>query len=245
MRRNADRARPEPSQGDLAAARAEMVERQLRPRGVTDERVLAAMGSVPRERFVEPEMRPRAYQDAALPSRLGQTISQPLMVGLMTQLLAADPGAHVLEIGTGTGYQAAVLAAMGCRVTTLERLPALADAARATLDSLSVDCLGPDVFRLGDLVEIRVADGTLGAADGAPWQRILVTAGAPHVPAALVAQLAVAGRLVIPVGARWEQELLLVERDRDEVRTSRHGACVFVPLIGADAWAGNATDGGS
>ena len=199
-----------------------MVEWQLRARGVRDERVLAAIAAVPRERFVRPGDLDLAYADEALPIEHGQTISQPLMVALMTELLAAEPGDHVLDVGTGSGYQAAVLAEMGCRVLGIERVPELAAAARARLAAIGY----------GDEVEIRVGDGTLGAPDAAPWWRILVAAAAPRVPEALTAQLADGGRLVIPVGGRWEQDLLLVERDGPHLRTTHHGACVFVPLVG-------------
>jgi protein-L-isoaspartate(D-aspartate) O-methyltransferase len=144
------------------------------------------------------------------------------MVGLMSQLLDPEPGQHVLDVGTGSGYQAAVLAAMGCRVTSIERVAELADAARRLLAELGY----------GDAVEVRVGDGSVGAPDGAPWPRILVAAAAPRVPDALTAQLADGGRLVIPVGARWEQDLVLVEREGGRLRTTNHGACVFVPLVG-------------
>jgi protein-L-isoaspartate(D-aspartate) O-methyltransferase len=206
----------------FAADRAEMLERQLRARGVRDERVLRAMAAVPREAFVQGHLRHRAYADEALPIEHGQTISQPLMVALMTELLDPDPGDRVLDIGTGSGYQAAVLVEMGCRVLGIERVPELAAAARERLAGLGY----------GESVEIRVGDGTLGAPEEAPWGRILVAAAAPRVPEALTDQLADGGRLVIPVGARWEQDLLLVERDGARLRTTSHGGCVFVPLVG-------------
>jgi protein-L-isoaspartate(D-aspartate) O-methyltransferase len=180
------------------------------------------MGAVPREAFVPSYLRDLAYADEALPIDHEQTISQPLMVALMSQLLAPDPGDRVLEVGTGSGYQAAVLAAMGCRVLGIERIPELAASARERLATLGY----------GDAVEIRVGDGSVGAPDGAPWARILVAAAAPRVPDALTDQLADGGRLVIPVGARWEQDLVLVEREAGRLRTTNHGACVFVPLIG-------------
>ena len=204
-----------------------MLSVQLRARGIVDERVLAAMAAVPRERFVPAESRDLAYADRALRIGANQTISQPYMVALMTQLLDPPPGCRVLEIGTGSGYQAAVLAAMGCDVLGVERLPELADAARQRIDALA----------FGTRVEIRVGDGSLGWAAGAPWSRIVVAAAAPSVPEALVAQLADGGRLVIPVGGRWEQELLLVERRGSGLATSDHGPCVFVLLRGAGGWA--------
>ena len=199
-----------------------MLETQLRPRGIHDPRVLAAMAAVPREAFLPGYLRDLAYADEALPIEHEQTISQPLMVALMTELLAPDPGDRVLEVGTGSGYQAAVLVAMGCRVLGIERIPDLAAAARDRLARLGY----------GDGVEVRVGDGSAGAPDGAPWARILVAAAAPSVPDALADQLAEGGRLVIPVGPRWEQELVLVERQGGRLRTSNHGGCVFVPLIG-------------
>ncbi len=205
-----------------AAARARMVERQLRARGIRDARVLAAMGAVPREAFVPADLRDLAYADEALPIERGQTISQPLMVGLMTELLAPERGGRVLDVGTGSGYQAAVLAEMGCRVTSVERVPELAATARERLAALGY----------GDLVEVRVGDGSAAEPGGAPWPAIVVAAAAPSVPATLTDQLADRGRLVIPVGSRYEQELVLVERDGDVLRTSHHGACIFVPLVG-------------
>jgi protein-L-isoaspartate(D-aspartate) O-methyltransferase len=198
-----------------------MVERQLRARGVRDERVLAAMAAVPRERFVRRGDQDLAYADEALPIEAGQTISQPLMVALTLELLAPRPGDRVLDVGTGSGYQAAILAAMGCAVLSIERLPELAEAARDRLAALG--CTS---------VEVRVGDGSLGDPDGAPWQRIVVGAAAPAVPQPLADQLADGGRLVVPVGGRWEQDLTLVVRDGDRLHTSRHGGCVFVPLIG-------------
>lgn len=229
-----------------AAARARMVETQLRGRGIAAPRVLAAMAAVPREMFVPVALRDRAYADEALPIEHGQTISQPFMVGLMTELLAPEPGDRVLDVGTGSGYQAAVLAAMGCRVTSVERVPELAATARARLAGLG----------FGDLVEVRVGDGSAGgpvaaaepgrtggllsageplSAGGpsaAAWPRIIVAAAAPDVPEALLARLADGGRLVIPVGGRDVQVLVLVERDGAKLHTTRHGACIFVPLLG-------------
>jgi len=206
-----------------------MVERQLRARGIHDERVLAAMGAVPRERFVPADLLSAAYADGALPTMSGQTISQPYIVALMTELLAPEPGDRVLEVGTGTGYQAAILASMGCRVTGYERLPELAAGARARLAELD----------LGDLVDVRVGDGSVGDPGGAPWPRIIVAAAAPDVPDTLTRQLAEGGRLVVPVGGRWEQELTLVVRDGDRLRTSRHGGCIFVPLVGEGGYKGH------
>ena len=200
-----------------------MVARQLRNRGIRDERVLEAMGAVPRELFVEAEDRSIAYADEALPIEAGQTISQPFMVARMTELLDVHPGDRILEIGTGSGYQAAILARLGARVTSIERQATLVPAARARLRDLG----------LGDLVEIRVADGSLGDPVGAPWDGIIVTAAAPVVPQPLRDQLAEGGHLVIPVGPRDRQILMVVTRHGDEWVEQPDGACVFVPLIGA------------
>lgn len=203
-----------------------MVERQLRARGVADERVLAAMGSVPRELFLDEAQRPHAYADEALPIESGQTISQPYVVARMTELLATRPGDRILEIGTGSGYQAAILATLGCRVTSIERHPELADIARARLAQIPP----------ADTVEVRVGDGTHGAPDGAPWDGIIVTAAAPAVPGPLRGQLANGARLVIPVGTRSRQDLLVITRHGDEWTEESDGAVVFVPLIGDEGF---------
>jgi protein-L-isoaspartate(D-aspartate) O-methyltransferase len=200
-----------------------MVERQLRGRGISDERVLAAMAAVPREAFVPATLADRAYDDDALPIDAGQSISQPYIVAWMTELLRVDDGARVLEIGTGTGYQAAVLAAMGARVRTLERIPALAEAARARLAGLGWT----------DDVEVIVADGSLGDPATAPHARILVTAGAPTMPGPLLDQLAEGGRLVIPIGASGDQQLVVISREDRRIVETPVGPVAFVPLIGA------------
>ena len=211
------------SERDLGPARAAMVAGQLRGRGIKDERVLEAMGTVPREDFVSETERRHAYADEALPIEAGQTISQPFMVARMTELLDVRAGARILEIGTGSGYQAAVLARLGAQVTSLERQAVLVPAARERLRHLG----------LGDSVEIRVADGSLGDPAGAPWDGIIVTAAAPAIPDALREQLADGGRLVIPVGPRDRQILIVVTRHGQEWSERPDGACIFVPLIGA------------
>ncbi len=200
-----------------------MVERQLRGRGIRDERVLAAMAAVPRERFIPADLADRAYDDDALPIADGQSISQPYVVAWMTELLHVEPGSPVLEIGTGSGYQAAVLAAMGARVRTIERLPSLAGAARERLVAAG----------WGDAVEVVVADGSLGDPAGAPHARIIVTAGAPTLPGPLLDQLGEGGRLVVPVGASGDQQLILVTRAAGRLVETPMGGCAFVPLIGA------------
>lgn len=199
-----------------------MVERQLRGRGILNEAVLAAMAAVPRERFVPPELASHAYSDDALPIEAGQSISQPYMVARMTELLEPWPGMRVLEVGTGSGYQAAVLAQLGCAVISVERHAELADVARARLEELG----------LASSVRIEVGDGSLGRPEDVPFDGILVTAAAPRVPAALTAQLADGGRLVIPVGPRQIQELVLLVRRGDSLERHDCGGCVFVPLVG-------------
>jgi protein-L-isoaspartate(D-aspartate) O-methyltransferase len=203
-----------------------MVQRQLRGRGIRDERVLAAMAAVPRDRFVPPEMRSRAYSDDALPIAGGQSISQPWMVARMTELLEPGPGMRVLEVGTGSGYQAAVLARLGCAVVSVERHRELAGAARDRLAGLG----------LGNLVRVVVGDGSAGRPEDAPFDAIVVTAAAPRIPDALPRQLVDGGRLVVPVGPRRRQELTLVVRRGETFERRECGACVFVPLLGAEGF---------
>jgi protein-L-isoaspartate(D-aspartate) O-methyltransferase len=205
--------------------RSRMVERDLRRRGIEDPRVLEAMGAVPRHRFVPDEERPQAYEDRALPLALGQTISQPYMVAYMTEALRVRPGDRVLEIGTGSGYQTAVLARLAAEVFTVERIADLQGAARAVLEELGVEN-----------VRFRVGDGTLGWPEHAPYDRILVTAGAPAVPPALRAQLAEGGVLVIPVGEPDLQELIALTRRGDDYHATTLVGCRFVPLVGDEGW---------
>jgi protein-L-isoaspartate(D-aspartate) O-methyltransferase len=204
-------------------ARQRMVRDQLRGRGIRDERVLDAMGAVPREAFVAPDRRDLAYADEAVGIEHGQTVSQPWIVARMTELLDPRPGERVLELGTGSGYQTAIVARLGATVTSLERHAELADRARERLTTLG----------LADGIEIRIADGSLGDPGGAPYDGIIVTAATPSIPTELLDQMADGGRMVIPVGPRDRQILTLVVRDGAEWRETPHGAVVFVPLIGA------------
>ncbi len=183
------------------------------------------MTAIPRERFVPNVPASVAYDDRALPIDSGQTISQPYIVARMTELLGVEPGDRILEIGTGSGYQAAILARLGAKVTSIERHADLAEQARERLRELGVEG--------GGSVDVRVADGSQGDPEGAPWDGIVVTAAAPASPDPLREQLAVGARLVIPVGPRYQQDLIVVERkgpnDWDELSD---GAVVFVPLVG-------------
>ena len=210
----------------FSIARRRMVEEQVIARGITDQRVIDAMFNVPRHKFVEQALEGKAYQDAPLPIGEKQTISQPYMVAVMSEALALDGSETVLEIGTGSGYQAAVLALLADRVFSLERIPSLARRARKVLDECGFG-----------KVNIRVADGTQGWQEMAPFEGILVTAGAPEVPQHYLDQLAVGGRLVIPVGDRESQFLLCVTRTgENEYQEERMLGCRFVPLIGNHGW---------
>ena len=213
--------------GELRTARERerMVEEQLVRRGIGDERVLAAMRRVPRHRFVQEALRDRAYGDHPLPIGEEQTISQPYIVGLMTSLLELTGREKVLEVGTGSGYQTAVLAVLARRVCSIERLPRLAERARATLEALGYDN-----------VWVRVGNGALGWPDEAPFDRILVTAGGPAVPPPLFQQLVEGGRLVLPIGDAENQTLTVVDNDRGRMRTRAVGDCKFVKLVGKYAW---------
>jgi protein-L-isoaspartate(D-aspartate) O-methyltransferase len=209
-----------------------MVERQLRRRGVTEEAVLEAMLKVPRHCFVAAGHLRSAYADKALPTAEGQTISQPYMVALMTESLMVRAGLKILEIGTGSGYQTALLAHMGGDVLSVERSATLAESAKWRLQNLGY----------GDSTRIVVGDGTRGWPREAPYDRILVTAGAPRVPAAYREQLVDGGRIVIPLGDRSVQQLTILECHGDQWTRTQSTACRFVPLIGEDGW-GAASDG--
>jgi protein-L-isoaspartate(D-aspartate) O-methyltransferase len=214
-------ARPD----DFATLRRLMVERQLRARDIEDERVLRAMERVPRELFVPEELRSRAYDDAALPIGLGQTISQPYMVARICEALVLRGDERVLDVGTGSGYQAAVLAELAAEVVTIERLPELAQAARRNLATAAYDD-----------VEVRVGDGTLGVPDRAPFDAIAVAAAVPELPRTLYDQLEPRGRIVLPVGSRRAQELQLVVRSPEGPATLRSVPCRFVPLVGEEGF---------
>jgi protein-L-isoaspartate(D-aspartate) O-methyltransferase len=198
-----------------------MVEEQLRARDILDERVLQAMSVVPRHLFVPERERARAYADAALPIGYGQTISQPYMVARICEALGLRGTERVLDVGTGSGYQAAVLAELAAEVHTIERLPALAEQARAALAAAGYGH-----------VHVHVGDGTLGLPEHAPFDAIAVAAAAPRVPPALYEQLRVGGRLVVPVGGREGQELQIVVRSPEGPAVLRSVPCRFVPLVG-------------
>ena len=208
--------------------RREMVEHQLRRRGIRDSRVLDAMFAVPRHEFVAPALMDKAYDDRPLPIGASETISQPYIVAVMTEAVRVQPGDKALEVGAGSGYQVAILAHLGARVYGIERNPELADTARQRL------------ARLGYAgVEIICGDGTEGYAAAAPYQVIMVTAGSPpKIPQSLIDQLADGGRLIIPVGGRDYQELNLVFKHGDQIATRALDPCQFVPLIGKYGWPG-------
>ena len=204
-----------------------MVAAQIEPRNISDARVLAAMRQVPRHLFCDPPGHPEAYRDYPLSIGSGQTISQPYMVALMTERLQLAGPERVLEIGTGSGYQTAILAGLAAEVVSVERVAALAERARETLREQGYEN-----------VRIEIGDGTLGWPGGAPYDRILVTAGAPRMPPSLKAQLADGGRLVIPVGPRYLQMLTVVTRRGGRFVEETGCACTFVRLIGKEGWDG-------
>ena len=208
---------------DFTAARDVLVE-QL-SRGIKDKRVLAAMARIPRERFVLPENYDLAYEDIPLPIGYDQTISQPFIIALMTEALELTGEEKVLEVGTGSGYQSAILAELTRLVITVERVPQLAWQAKRLLGSLGYTN-----------VVMHLAKDTLGWPDEAPYDALMVTAGAPRVSADLLAQLAINGRLVIPVGSRYVQELYKITKRRGKNVVENLGGCCFVSLIGKDAW---------
>ncbi|MDY0164923.1 MAG: protein-L-isoaspartate(D-aspartate) O-methyltransferase [Thermoguttaceae bacterium] len=210
---------------ELQTAREEMVLRHLMHRGIHDRRVLDAMRKVPRERFVPLSERDRAYADQALPVDCGQTISQPYIVALMTEAMGLAGDELVLEVGTGTGYQTAILAELAREVVTIERHAPLSEKAVGVLNELG--------YRN---IDARVSDGTLGCPERAPFDAIIVTAAASHCPPALFAQLLEGGVLVIPIGGRGVQTLEAIRKIDAAPRTESLSACRFVPLVGAQGW---------
>ena len=206
-------------------ARGRMIEEQLVGRGLSDPRVLAAMAHVERHRFVDEALQERAYDDKPLPIGARQTISQPFMVGLMTQTLELHGGERVLEVGTGCGYQAAVLAEIAANVFSIERMSALAAAARQRLDALGYFT-----------VAIRVGDGTLGWSEEAPFDAIVVSAGTPRVPRPLIGQLRDGGRLVFPIGEEELQTLVRIRKEGTRLHEEYFGDCRFVKLVGRYGW---------
>lgn len=210
---------------DFQKLRDHMVDTQLIPRGIREKRVLEAMRRVPRHIFAGGHNLANAYDDMALPIGEGQTISQPYMVAIMTELLALKGTGKVLEIGTGSGYQGAVLAELAKEVYTIERIALLAD--RAAAEYRTLGC---------DNIHIRTGDGTLGWPEEAPFDRIIITAASPQIPEPLMAQLANNGILVIPVGRRYSQQLLKITKTEQGLREEYHTPCVFVPLIGKYGW---------
>jgi len=208
---------------DFEAARAKLIEHLSSE--IRDKRVLAVMARIPRERFVPPQSQHLAYEDSPLPIGLGQTISQPFIIALMTEELELTGSEKVLEVGTGSGYQSAILAELVQSVVTVERLPALAETAKRVLDNLGYTNIA-----------VHIAEETLGWKDEAPYDAIIATAGVPMVPTDLLAQLAIGGRLVVPVGSRYTQELCKITRRKKRNKVQNLGGCRFVPLIGKDAW---------
>jgi protein-L-isoaspartate(D-aspartate) O-methyltransferase len=204
-----------------------MVENQIAARGIHDKLTLSAMKEIPRHLFVPPPYDKSAYEDCPLPIGNGQTISQPYIVALMTELLALQPNDTVLEIGTGCGYQAAVLATLVRTVTSIERIPEVAELAKANL--AAIGCKNVDVI---------VGDGTLGFPQNAPYDGIIITAAAPSVPRPLIEQLAEGGRLIAPVGGRDIQELIRIIRKGESFKEDHHAGVRFVPLIGKCGWSG-------
>ena len=218
---------PEPKPMDtFQISRDRMVREQIMARGITDTRVLAAMRKAPRHLFVEEALYGKAYEDYPLPIGFGQTISQPYVVALMSQLLEATPGMRVLEIGTGSGYQAAVLSEMGLEVYSVERLRELYERTSNLLMRLR--------YRK---IRLKLADGTAGWPESAPFDRVIVTAGGPEVPQPLLEQLTEPGLLVIPVGGeRREQRLVIVRKENGSMSQKNHERVAFVDLIGSHGW---------
>lgn len=212
---------PEPFEEE----RERMIADQLLRRGIQDPRVMEAFRRVPRHRFVPADRQSEAYGDYPISVGEGQTISQPYIVALTLQLLRLEPGMKVLEIGTGSGYQTALLARLGARVYSMERVASLAETACARLEELKVDS-----------ITIRIGDGSLGWPEEAPFDAIVVSAAAPALPVRLVEQLKEGGRMAVPIGGPFEQTLTLVEKRRGEITSQLICSCVFVPLVGQGGW---------
>lgn len=217
---------PEDKEDNYKDMREEMVTTQLIRRGIRDFNVLCAMRKVPRHVFAGPSNAGRAYADMALDIGMHQTISQPYMVAVMTELLALSNSDKVLEIGTGSGYQAAVLSEIVARVCTVERI-----------ESLAVEAKGKFAESGYENIDVKLADGTLGWPEESPFDKIIITAAAPDIPEPLIAQLATYGILIAPVGDRHSQSLLKIVKDGETIQKSHHVPCIFVPLIGKYGWA--------
>ncbi|MCX8069396.1 MAG: protein-L-isoaspartate(D-aspartate) O-methyltransferase [Thermodesulfovibrionales bacterium] len=213
------------SEKDFEQKRRQMVETQIIARGITDPKVINAMLTIPRHLFVSESFRINAYSDMALPTSDGQTISQPYMVAVMSELLELNSECKVLEIGTGSGYQTAILATIAQKVYTIEKLANLSERARVILSSLGYNN-----------IHFIVGDGTKGYSEGAPYDRILVTAGAPDVPLPLKEQLKDKGILIAPVGSRYSQQLIKIIKKGDTFISQYSTGCVFVPLLGEYGW---------
>jgi len=210
---------------DFKELREIMVETQIIPRGIKDKRVIDAMKRVPRHLFVSEPMQYKAYDDMALSIGEGQTISQPYMVAAMTELLELKGDERVLEIGTGSGYQAAILAELSKVIYTVERVSALSEQAEARLHALGYKN-----------IHVKVGDGTSGWQEEAPFNRIIITAGTPKIPEPLMEQLSDEGIMIAPVGDRFSQQIIKVLKSRNKISESLHTPCVFVPLIGKHGW---------
>jgi len=210
---------------EFSSLKERMVATQIANRGIKDKRVLKVMAKVPRHRFVLPKYLDSAYKDHPLPIGEGQTISQPYMVALMTESLGLKGDEKVLEVGTGSGYQAAVLAELSKEGYTIERLKSLAENAKKALGDLGYEN-----------VKVIIGDGSRGLEEEAPFDRIIVTAGAPVLPRSLADQLAEGGKMVIPIGGSFSQALLLVKKEQGKIKTTSVCGCVFVPLIGEYGW---------
>lgn len=217
---------------EFGRQRASMVATQLEARGIADERVLAAMAKIPREEFLPPESRDEAYRDGPVPIGFRQTISQPYTVAMMSEALKLRGNEKVLEIGTGSGYAAAVLGLLAREVHTVERVPELASFATENLRRLEINN-----------VRIHVGDGSLGLPEESPFDAIVVTAGGPLLPPAFSEQLRDGGRIVMPIGPMHDQRMCRFTREQEILREEDLGAYSFVPLIGADAWSDDSADG--